>query len=54
MPRIGNEELEETNSLSVAALRNTDTTPTANMLYDRVRKFITNIAKGAVYHNFRI
>jgi len=52
--RIAKEELEETNSLSVASLRKTDTTPTFNLLYDRVRKVIPNIAKGVVYDNRRI
>jgi hypothetical protein len=52
--RIAKEELEETKGLSFASLRNTDTTPTVNLLYDRVRKVIQNMDIGAVYHNLRI
>lgn len=36
--RIAKEELEDTNSLSFASLRNTDTVSTVNLLYDRGRK----------------
>ena len=36
--RIAKEELEETKGLSFASLRNTDTAPTVNVLYDRGRK----------------
>ena len=38
MARIAEEELEDTNSLSFANLRNTDTAPTVNLLYDRGSK----------------
>lgn len=51
---FGLKMIEETNSLSFASLRNTDTTPTANFLYNRIRKVILNIAKWAVYYNLRI
>ena len=44
MVRIAKEELEETNSLSFANLRNTGTAPMVNLLHDRVRKIIPNIA----------
>ena len=54
MARIAKEELEETNNLSFATLGNTGTAPTVNLLYDRVRKVIPNIAKGVVYDNRRI
>ncbi len=35
-------------------LRQADTHPTADMVYDEVRKVIPNISKGTVYRNLKI
>ena len=35
-------------------LRRTDTHPTADWIYDEVRKVIPNISKGTVYRNLKI
>jgi Fe2+ or Zn2+ uptake regulation protein len=35
-------------------LRNTDSHPTADWIYDEVRKVILNISKGTVYRNLKV
>ncbi len=35
-------------------LRHTDSHPTADWVYDEIRKVITNISKGTVYRNLKI
>jgi Fe2+ or Zn2+ uptake regulation protein len=35
-------------------LQNTDTHPTADWIYDEVRKVIPNISKGTVYRNLKV
>ena len=38
----------------LSALQNTDTHPTADWIYDEVRKVIPNISKGTVYRNLKV